>query len=192
MLVFVINRDDRPDRLASVTREIDSIGINARRMPAIEGGWKGCKLSHLAILRGLELFEEALILEDDVHFLDTSAMELIERAKEELQDDWDCLYLGGSPQEPQERYSDHIFKAKGVITTHAILWNFRQDGAVQYIQDEEYISGKIDKYFAEVIQPLFNCFMIYPMLATQHAGKSDIARHSDVSTIATNFKRYCI
>ena len=50
---------------------------------------------------------------------------------------------------------------------------------------------KIDVYMRDVIQPLFNCFITYPMLATQRSSKSNVAIRSDVSTIVKNYNLYC-
>ena len=109
----------------------------------------------------------------------------------QLPSKWDCLYLGASPKEPQVRYSDNLFRLNNAHVTHAIIWHNRKDGAVDYILEHRNEINKIDDYFAKVIQPRFNCFVIYPMLCTQKQTKSDTCGRSDVSTIVNNYNRYC-
>lgn len=80
MRVFVINLDRRPDRLASVTRQLKAAGIWFERMAAIDGaafpespagisgGMVACHLSHRLCWQALLASGErhALVLEDDV------------------------------------------------------------------------------------------------------------------------------
>lgn len=169
------------------------MGWNVKRFSALERdkGWMGCRDSHLAILR-MEMGHgnTFMVLEDDV-VLTPLTNYVVEEAMSQLPSDWDMLYLGCSPKEPQERYSDNLFKVKNAHVTHAIIWNDRENGAVSYILSHAEEIEKIDDYFATVIQPKFNCFVVYPMVATQSDSQSDIAKHSDVSTIVYNYKKYC-
>ncbi len=70
--VVVINLDTRKDRFARVTKEMDRLGITARRFEAIrEGeGILGCTLSHAACVRMMieEGWNHVLICEDDLSF----------------------------------------------------------------------------------------------------------------------------
>ena len=78
--VYVINLDRRPDRLATITRDLDRLGLSFERVPAIDAqctyfsgihltnGEAACALSHCAALR---MFldtdhDAAMIMEDDV------------------------------------------------------------------------------------------------------------------------------
>jgi hypothetical protein len=152
-------------------------------------GWIGCRDAHLDILNRSKLYFEFIIYEDDYTIIGN--MRDYNRAVAQLPSDWDMLYLGCSPQSKQERYSANLFKATDSLTTHAILWNKRPGGAVEYILEHRDEINKIDVYLREVIQPKFNCFTVYPILCTQLQTKSDIAQRSDVSTIVTNYNKYC-
>jgi GR25 family glycosyltransferase involved in LPS biosynthesis len=191
MIIYVINRDDRPERLASVREELSKQGLNAHRFKAIEGGWRGCRDSHLALLEKCKDEVSFLVLEDDCMFVNDKNPYLMQ-AIDQLPSNWDMFYLGGSPQKPQERYSDNLFRARDVKTTHAIFWHNREKGAVNWILRNKDHAQKWDVFLMEWIQSCFNCYLIYPMLCTQKQSKSDIAHVSDCSTIIKNYNKYCI
>jgi hypothetical protein len=129
-------------------------------------------------------------LEDDVQFL--QPLDALYKSIAQLPEDWDCLYLGASPQEPQERYSKNLFRLKNAWCTHAILWHPRDSGAVGYILGHKGDIQKIDVFMADVIMPEFNCFITYPMVATQKQTQSDTCKRSDVSTILKNYNKFCV
>ena len=53
------------------------------------------------------------------------------------------------------------------------------------------IDFKIDVFMADVIQEKFNCYMCYPMVATQRPGLSDITRkYTDYNRIMSRYKKY--
>ena len=193
MNIYVINRSDRPQRLSDVREELSSQNLNAHVFSAViaKPGWVGCTESHLAIMEKCKGEKTYMILEDDVRFRFANIMWWVSGNMEALPSDWDCLYLGGSPQEPQEKYSDKLFRARHVKCTHAIVWNNRPNGAVEYILSHRSDIKKIDVYLANVIQMNFNCFLARPLLATQHQYLSDTCKKSDVSTIITNYFKYC-
>lgn len=80
---------------------------NMRRNPR---GEFGCGMSHVkALARAARYGEQAIFLEDDVHFVE-GAMEVLGEAIRELPGSWAVLYLGGHPCEDVERISEHLFK----------------------------------------------------------------------------------
>lgn len=192
MQSYVINLDRRVDRWAVVREELASFGFKPRRFSGIDKkpGWIGCRDSHIALLRKGVDESVFIIFEDDVEFIEE--IELLDKALDQLPLDWDCLFLGASPQETQERFDTHLFKLKNAWTTHAIIWHNRNGGAVEYILSHVNDINKWDVYLASVIQPMFNCFVIYPMLCTQRQTQSDTCTRSDLSTIKRNFYKYCI
>jgi len=194
MEIWLINRTDRPERREHAMAQLKSQSLNAHLYPAKidKIGWKGCRDSHLSCLVSILHSEEmGIILEDDCLFL--QSIDLAFEAMVEMPFDWDCLYLGGSPRTPQEQYSDHLYKVKDTLTTHAIIWNPRQSGALEYIldKDDKHEIGKWDVFLREEIQPKFNCFMVKPLICTQVQFKSDTCIRSDVSTIEKGYNRFC-
>jgi GR25 family glycosyltransferase involved in LPS biosynthesis len=196
MKTYVINRQDRPDRLHDVRIELENQGLNAHRFEAIidKIGYKGCTKSHLAIMEQCQNNSQYLILEDDAEFLHpkTTTELILKGALEQLPSDWDALFLGCSPQEPQERYSNNLFRLRKAKTSHAILWHNRPNGAVQYILSHKHDIKKWDRYLYEVIMPKFQVYCTYPMLITQKQSASNVSKRSDCSTILKNFNKYCI
>jgi GR25 family glycosyltransferase involved in LPS biosynthesis len=191
MLIYVINLHRRPERLDAMREELKKQGLNAKLFTAIDSkiGWQGCRDSHLAVLDKCQKDPFFIILEDDCTFVED--ISYLDECVRQLPKEWDCLYLGGSPRKPQERYSDNLFKANGVYTTHAILWHTRKGGAVEYILSHKDDIEKIDNYFASVIQPLLNCYLSYPLILSQTQTQSDTCRRSDTSTIIKNFNAFC-
>jgi GR25 family glycosyltransferase involved in LPS biosynthesis len=188
-----INLDSRPDRWEMAQQQFDDIGWEVDRFPAIDlkPGWVGCAESHLRLIKlAYDDKEDILILEDDVQFL-VDPVGTLEQIMGQLPEDWDMLYLGASPKEPQERYSDNLFRLKNAHVTHAILWHYRPKGAMEYVLNRQHKIEKIDDFFVEKVQPKFNCYVTFPMLATQWDNQSNIANRSDVSTIQRNYKLYC-
>lgn len=189
--IYVINRQDRPDRLSDIREQLSMQSLNAHRFQAIEGGWRGCRESHLTLLEKCKDDKMFLILEDDCLFVN-DINPYLQMAIEQMPVKWDMLMLGGSPQKPQKRYSDNLFTARDVLTTHAILWHPRFNGAVDWILHHKDYVQKWDDFLVEWIQSCFNCYITSPLICTQKQTKSDIARRSDVSTITRNYDKYCI
>ena len=193
MKKYLINLDRRTDRLEAVMPQFEALGWEVERFSAYDTdkGWVGCTLSHIDVILMGYSHETFMVLEDDV-VLDPTTNLVLEDAMSQLPEDWDMLYLGCSPKEPQVRYSDNLFKLNNAHVTHAIIWNGRPDGAFEYVLDHADEIEKIDDYFATVIQPRFNCFVTYPMVALQNENMgSDIAKFSDVSQIWKSYKLYC-
>lgn len=191
MTSYVINLDKRVERWYYVREHLADMGIKPIRFSAVQEkpGWVGCRKSHLQILQQTPMNEIVAIYEDDVKFL--QPWSVVFKAMNQLPEGWDTLYLGASPKEPQKRYSENLFWLKNAHVTHAIIWNKRPNGAVEYMLKYQQDIKKYDDYLAQVIQPLFNCFVCSPIVATQKQFQSDTCTRSDVSTIERNFNLYC-
>ncbi len=191
MWVYCINLERRTDKLEYVKGEFARMGIKGvEYFKAFDTkpGWRGCRDSHLAIMELCKEGEMFCVFEDDVKFLTSNELP---NFFEELPLDWDCLFLGASPQEPFEQYSENLYKMGKAWTTHAIIWHNREGGAVEYILANKDRISKIDVFFVKEIYPKFNCFLTRPLVATQVQFQSDTCKRSDVSTIVTNYNKYC-
>jgi len=193
MVVHLINREDRPERLTHAREQLSKVGFNARLFPAIisDNGWAGCRDSHLAILEKCKTDPFHLIFEDDLEFVGDNFHAVIQEAIKEIDPLWDALYLGANPTKPQEQYSDHLYLLNGAWCTHAILWHNRVGGAVEYMLEHKDEILKIDAYISAVLMPKFNFFLTKPLLVTQHQFQSDTCKRSDVSKIIFNYQLYC-
>ena len=188
---YVINLDKRVERWYYVREHLHDMEISPVRFSAIESkpGWVGCRDSHLRILSMTPPNDIVAIYEDDVKFLEP--WETVLTSISQLPISWDCLYLGASPKQPQERVSENLFGLKNAHVTHAIIWNRREGGAVEYILSHANDIRKYDDYLATVIQPRFNCYVTYPICVTQIQFPSDTCGRSDVSTIEKFYNLYC-
>jgi hypothetical protein len=190
---FVINREDRPERKEHAINTLLFQGFEPEIFNAIitQPGWKGCRDSHLEILEKNKHRAGVFIFEDDIEFSIYYDNQCFYDMCQELPLDFDCLSLGLSPQEPFERYSEHLFKIGKAWCLHATMWNNREGGAVEYILTHKEEIGKIDVFLSEKVYPNFNCFVGYPILCTQKQFPSDTCGKSDVSTIVKNYNKYC-
>lgn len=186
---YCINLDRRTDKWNDVKQEFQRVGLydDMIRFPAFPGGWRGCRDSHIAIMKMARNDDMVEIFEDDVRFLDIKPKFY---AMGELPEDWDVLYYGGSPQEPQEQYSKHLYHARNVLCMHAYAIT-NKNGCIDFILEHKKDISKIDDYLAHTIQSYFKCFMVRPLVATQFQYQSDTCRRSDVSTIVTNYNKFC-
>ena len=127
-----------------------------------------------------------MIIEDDIKVLEP--VEVLNKAIEQLPDDWDMLYLGAGVKEKLKRYSDNLFILGKVLCTHAVIYN-NQNGVVDYILDNAH--GIIDVYYRDNIHGKFNCYITYPMVCSQEDGLSDTTRWYKESAFMENkYKEY--
>jgi GR25 family glycosyltransferase involved in LPS biosynthesis len=190
MKTWVINLDRRIERWYYIREHLAEHDLKPIRFTAIDKnpGWVGCRQSHLEILRQSRNEDAILIFEDDAMFVNDMA--IVDMAIEQLPINYDVLYLGASPQEPQERYSKNLFRLHNALCLHAYLIT-NNNGCIDYILNHAETIRKIDDFFAHDVQYHFNCFVCYPIVCTQRQFQSDTCKRSDVSTILTNFNKFC-
>lgn len=192
MKKYCINLDRREDRWEKAKEQFDYLGWDVERFSAFDEkpGWIGCAKSHVEILkRHVGDPKPFMIFEDDVKFI--TGEDVLEYIEEELPEGWDMVYLGVSPKQEQIRYSEHLFRTNNAHVTHAIMWKWREHGALECVVNHKDGIGKFDDFLVSDVQPVFNCFSVFPMMCTQWDEKSDICHRSDVSAIERNFKLYC-
>tara|TARA_Y100000401_G_C8324835_1_gene227508 strand:+ start:837 stop:1526 length:690 start_codon:yes stop_codon:yes gene_type:complete len=146
--VFVINRPDRPKRLARFIKHINETGVANRDrvlvFPGVMGekvtcpkdwaagaGAWGCFRSHSNIVESVimerevlgEGLESVLILEDDVEFTN-NPLALLHDFMSKLPSDWDQLYLGGQHRvKPIETETEGILRGISINRAHAYALN---------------------------------------------------------------------
>lgn len=193
MVAVVINRSDRRERRLWCMEQFSKYGMSVELFSAVidSPGWKGCRDSYFALFEKYHNEKHLMTFEDDVEFLSDPTIAIQEVFKE-LPLEWDILYFGISPAKPYERISDHLFKVDGGYCTHAMLWRNREGGVVDYILKHRDEVLKIDVFLSSVIHKKFNCYVVYPLLATQRQFQSDTCQRSDVSTIVKNYNKFCV
>ncbi len=185
-MIYCINLDRRKDKWLHAQEEFRKRDLSVQRFSAIDGGWRGCRDSHLAVMdmHRKDQDEKHVTFEDDVLFL-------LDRTIE-VSDKWDFLSFGCSPQEPLEQFSEDLFILnKKALCMHAYAINNRH-GLIDFVLNNRQNIGKIDVWFSENVytNPAFKCYLSYPLICTQKQFSSDTCKVSDVSTIEKNYAKF--
>src|SRR3990167_765745 len=136
---YYINLESRPDRREAFERRSQEVGLTVERFSAIqppemvfgrpvdirERAKLGCTLSHFGVYELAQQRQQTtvLVFEDDCTFVDGFAQKMVVYIEELcIQQDWDLLYLGGSPEPDYgvpgrkcERISPHLIYNPGWI-----------------------------------------------------------------------------
>jgi hypothetical protein len=191
MKAFVVNLKDRHDRLTGFKENQFPFDIEIFEGIKTDPGWIGCTESQLSIIREQRDLPFA-IFEDDCLLIES--WDIVEKAMSQLPDDWDALWIGATLMKPIERYSDNLFRLKEGLCAHAIIYNSKR--IVDYILNnfdlyENERRKTIDVFYAYDVQEKFNCFITYPLVATQRAGFSDIENMEvDYTQIIDHFNAF--
>jgi len=180
--INVISLQRREDRKQKIIEKFENIGLSFNFFNAIDGNnienpqmknvyAEACKKSHLNLLQQQInnqspyycVFEDDVVFEDD--FL-TSFQKL------KFPYDFGIIYLGANVTGPKTRYSDRVYYADGVSTTHAMIISCKYYHAIQQVA-EMYQTEPIDlilgyhcKFYPKVV--------VYPSLCYQDEDYSNI------------------
>ncbi len=189
MKAFVINLDSRPDRMEKFKQNI--FPFKVKRFPAIVGacGEDGCTASHLKIISSQKEFPFA-VFEDDCVLIEPWYK--VEKAISQLPSDWDALWLGANLRSRLPKYSDNLYKLRNAYGLHAVIYNSKR--MVDFVCNlHDTIPGQnLDIFYRKSAIPRFNCFITYPMAATQLSDRSDIAPciTNNYDELINNYKKY--
>lgn len=199
--VFFINLPHRRDRKEQAMAEFEKVGLS-EKVKLIYGEYNE-KDGRVGLQKTLlDLFNHAywkkmdrvLIFEDDVQFINDPIHKLklaLNDLKYSFDNKFDLLYFGATRTEPCMKVTNNLILLKGGLAAHAICYNhtvfekyikhLRRVVRHGYIATDADIS---DVFLASEIQPKGNSYMIYPVIATQRPGYSDIEhRNTDYSFI---------
>ena len=170
---YVINLDNRPERYKEFQQNVFPFPIKRISGCMASCGEDGCRDSHLGILERQSTFPFA-VFEDDCILM--KPWSIVEKAMKQLPKDWDALWIGGNVRVPLKRYSENLFIVKNTFALHAVIYN--SEKMVDYIlENHNTKTGEnLDVFYNRVIQEMFNCYIIYPMVANQRKGYSDITK----------------
>jgi len=185
---FYINLEHRTDRKEHVERELNSIGINAKRFNAIKmtNGAIGCSMSHLKILEDAKKnnLDHVLIIEDDIKFLNPELFKTQMNKFFQLHgNNWDVVLLAGNNMPPYEIIDDTCVKVSRCQTTTAYLVNGHylnilasnvKMGLTNLLnKPDEKSKYAIDKFWF-ILQNNSNWYLITPLTVVQREDYSDI------------------
>lgn len=171
MKAFVINLDDRPDRLELFRKQ--SFPFPVERISGVEDSVAedGCTAAHLSILEKQTEFP-FIVFEDDCMLIEPWSV--VEEAIKQLPENWDALWLGALVKQPLTKYSENLFKLTNAFALHAVIYNSKR--MVDYILEYHGTpSGtNLDYFYRHMVLKNFNCYITYPMVATQRSDVSNI------------------
>jgi len=176
MEAYVINLKKRHDRLVSFKQNKFPFPVEVFEGFVNKVPEDGCTQSHLYLLRNHIQLPFAVFEDDCVLIQDWS---LVEKAMWQLPKDWDALWLGANPRKQLVQYSENLYRIKNAYCLHGVIYNSQR--IVDYIYNKvNFRSGEnLDIHIAKDVQHKFNCYSIWPMVATQ------LSDHSDISNIGT-------
>lgn len=195
MIGYVINLDERTDRLELFMK--NNIPIDIHRFPAIkkEKGEDGCTLSHLTVLKlisELNIFP-CVVFEDDCVLV--NSWKIVEKAIEQLNakdDVWDALWLGANLRTSLFKVTKNTYRLKNAYALHAVVYNSKS--MVDFILNNHNTqSGKnLDIFYRNQVLNRFNCFITYPIVATQISDFSDIAKvdTNNYEELISNYNKF--
>lgn len=195
---YYINLDRRTDRLQHMQLQLQRFGMASARIPAVDGkqvSWKPeygvlsnywntgafayCLSYRVAIIDAMRNgYDKVLIMDDDC-VLQDNLWEVLDKAWNDLPEEWHMLYLGANHGHPQpvsvpteqDRVGDYLYKLKGSMGSHAIILNKCCFQTILNFVAAPY--APLDMFFS-MYQKFFPCYVTYPGLASQLAGVSDI------------------
>lgn len=193
--IYCINLDKRHDRWERVSKSFKNNNIDVIRFPAIEhkDGRIGCIKSHVEILKIAKErnLKNVLIFEDDVVFINS----VVDNTFEQLPIDWEMCYIGANIHTNLIKYSDNLFTIKQAFSTHAIAYNNTIfDFIINKYDNIEKLDNYADIYdvwLSNNIQQRNKSYIIYPLVAIQEKGYSDIEHNFiDYSFIVDRYKNF--
>lgn len=175
MKAIVINLDHRGDRLYQFWKNNDIyLPFYVERFSAVDCliGEDGCTQSHLKVISSQTEFP-FIVFEDDCRMI--LPWSNVEKAMSQLPEDWDALWLGANPRKPLKKYSENLYRLTDAYCLHAVIYNSKR--MVDYIvENHNTTSGNnLDIFYKKEVMKRFNCFITYPIVATQLSDYSDIA-----------------
>lgn len=191
MTGYVINMDNRPDKLERFYQ--NKFPFEVIRIPGVksENGVDGCTEAHLSVLRLKHTFP-FVVFEDDCKLV--HSWEVVNIAMKQLPNEWDALWLGANLRKPIKQYSKNLYTLKCAYALHAVIYN--SQGMIDHIlQNHNTPSGThLDRFYRWNVQYNFKCFLISPMVAMQEAGINDVSGvYTDSEEHMLNqFKKYAL
>jgi len=188
--IYLVNLTKRVDRLLEATEQLEKYNIPFKRVSAIEkdNGAEGLRDTMLLIFNEAieQKYENILVFEDDVLFLDEDVNGVMDKVVEQLPKDYRLLFLGAQYSNGFTHFqSPNLLPVTKAFATHATCYSVL---AIKEILSLG-MHYPIDNWMVTDIQTRGRCYGTYPLLATQRAGYSDIAKN-DISWRAFIDGRY--
>lgn len=195
--ITCINLDKRPERWTKCKQEFAKVGLAdcVERFSGIEvtPGIAGCSLSHYNVIKQAKIdgCKSVLVFEDDVEFLRTDNFNtIITDAFQQMESsniEYDMFYLGGNVKGVDNSKIDaNLVELNSVKCAHAyIITDTVYDVIIDIIEQgnindnwswnsQNYDRLNLDYRYYRDISPNYNVYGVWPMLAKQAEGYSDV------------------
>lgn len=185
--IFVISLQKRAERRIIITNELKKRNIPFRVWYAVEreNGEQGLKETMMALVEHClaKDYSKVLFLEDDATFIQPD--EIIEKAFDQLPEDFHLFYLGCTLMTKPEKISDNILKVWGAYSSHAIVYSKQGlRAALSSLQTKPKLAYDVQlNYYGHQM----NRYCSYPMICTQRPGESDIYKHDERNVVLAPF-----
>ena len=142
------------------------------------------------LLRWASMHEQALVIEEDLIFID-GYEDIWHEAKYSVPDDWEMIFFGANLTEKAERIDKYWVKLNGCWMGHCFAVNSKSAKKIlAYMEDNELMG---DVVFNQMQQKgLINAYLITPMIAYQRPGYSNLVEKvvDYKQAMEYNFKRF--
>jgi glycosyl transferase family 25 len=186
---YCINLLKRKDRWNEFVNEMDKYSItNYERYEAVNGdlirnktkllnGELGVLQTHYNIIKHCKKnnINSVLIMEDDVVF--NEEINNISEYMKLIPENWDFIYFGGNHiyGKPPVKINEKIIKLNYTVALQCVaIKNTMYDFILQMLEKKE---KQVDAYYAE-LHKFANAYGVYPNIATQREGFSDIQKRN--------------
>lgn len=176
-VVFVVNLEQRKDRMNETAKQLDRHRIKFWRWAAVkdDDGERGLRETmHQLLTHSVQSgYKRICVFEDDINILRENFNDLLAAACDQVPKDFHMLYMGGNIFKQPFRKSANIVKVPIIYSTHAIIYSAE---AIQYILQKFDVNQPYDRMLVNDIQRINKVYCAFPLLVSQRTGYSDIAK----------------
>jgi len=178
-VIYCISLMGSIDRREKISEEFRKVGIYDRvnfilGMPSDTPAYD-CDKTHAYCLReALENnCENALIFEDDAYWIRDDTLEVLAKSIQDLPDDWDLFYLGGSVFTPAKKVTGHLARMNMVssLVSYSVNRHFFEKVSNSITPDDP-----LDNVIARKIMPFSNSYLAVPPLTCQRPSWSNVQK----------------
>lgn len=178
--IFVLNLDKRQDRLLQITEDFEKYEIPFERVPAIEhsNGAEGLKLTMIKLFNDcLENgYKDIIVFEDDCLFVvpEVTVHDTMNKVVDQLPERYIMIFMGCQPTGGFSHFvSPNILSGQKLFSTQGVIYSER--GMKEILASQ--LEGPIDNHYVAKIEPIGGSYCVYPLLASQREGYSDIYKN---------------
>lgn len=195
--VLMVNLDSAKDRLALSTENCERVGIEFERFKATPGkskyvkmnkepyeGWNrnasGLAYTTTKIIKKAkkEGWKSVFILEDDVDFIPVNFNEILEKAVNNLPDDWEFFHLNATHQYSSKWVNSCLHRLGGAWCCQAYAVNHIVYD--QYLLELEQYDKPIDNITLNLHKANQNSYCTVPNIVLHHPGQFSTLRERKV------------